>query len=142
MSKLTFYNKNNIISVRNDILILKEVLPVKLYGTENNEIIMKELGKRIQDMRISMDLTQTEMADQSGVALRTVARIENGESVKVESVLNVLRVLKVLPNIDLLLQEQILAPTEMVDYGRKRKRVSSKKKIQEKKTWVWGDEEG
>lgn len=113
---------------------------MKLYGTENNEIIMRELGKRIQDIRISMNLTQSEMADQSGVALRTVTRIENGESVKVESVLNVLRVLKVLPNLDLLLQEQILIPTEIVDYGKKHKRVSSKKKIQEKKAWIWGDE--
>lgn len=49
---------------------------MKLYGTENNEIIMKELGKRIQDTRISMNLTQSEMAEKSGVALRTVARIE------------------------------------------------------------------
>lgn len=113
---------------------------MKLSGTENNEIIMKELGKRIQDIRISMNLTQTEMADRSGVALRTVARIENGESVKVESVLNVLRVLKVLPNLELLLQEQVLVPTEIVDHGKKRKRVSAKKKTQEKKAWVWGDE--
>lgn len=113
---------------------------MKLYGTENNEIIMKELGKRIQDIRISMNLTQSEMADRSGVALRTVTRIENGESVKVESVLNVLRVLNGLPNLDLLLPEQILIPTEIVDYGKKRKRVSSKKKLMEKKAWVWGDE--
>lgn len=113
---------------------------MKLYGTENNEIIMKELGKRIQDIRISMNLKQSDMAEKSGVALRTIGRIENGESVKVESVLNVLRVLKVLPNLDLLLQEQVLMPTEIVDYGKKRKRVSSKETVEENKTWVWGDE--
>lgn len=113
---------------------------MKLYGTENNEIIMKELGKRIQDTRISMNLTQSEMAEQSGVALRTVARIENGESVKVENVLNVLRVLKALPNLELLIQEQILMPTELEDHGKKRKRVSTGKKSQENKKWTWGDE--
>lgn len=113
---------------------------MKLYGTENNEIIMKELGKRIQDMRISMNLTQSEMAEQSGVALRTIARIENGESVKVENVLNVLRILRVLPNLDLLIQEQVLTPTELVDYGKKRKRVSGRKKAPEEKKWTWGDE--
>lgn len=113
---------------------------MKLYGTENNEIIMKELGKRIQDIRISMNLTQSDMAEQSGVALRTVSRMENGESVKVESVLNVLRILKVLPNLDLLLQDQVLIPTEIVDCGKKRRRVSSKKKTMENKAWIWGDE--
>lgn len=114
---------------------------MKLLGTENNEVIMKELGKRIQDIRISMNLTQTELAEKSGIALRTVARIENGESVKVESVLDVFRVLNVLPNLDALIQEQTLIPTDVVDYGRKRRRVSSKQKIREKKEWIWGDEE-
>lgn len=114
---------------------------MKLLGTENNEAIMKELGKRIQDVRISMNLTQAELAKQAGIALRTMARIENGESVKVESVLNVFRVLKVLPNLEMLIQEQTWVPTDLIDYGKKRRRVSSKKKIAEKKEWIWGDEE-
>lgn len=113
---------------------------MKIHGTENNEIIMKELGKRIQDTRVSMNLTQSQIAEQSGVALRTITRIENGESVKVESLLNVLRILRVLPNLDLLIQEQVLMPTELVDYGKKRKRVSTRKNIPEKKKWTWGDE--
>lgn len=111
-----------------------------LYGNENNETIMRELGQRIKDNRIAMNLTQEEMADRSGVALRTVARIENGEGVKVESVLNILRVLGVLGNLNVLVQEQVLAPTEIVDIGKKRKRVTAARKKQEKSTWVWGDE--
>ncbi len=101
---------------------------------------MRELGKRIQDNRIAMNLTQAQMADRSGVALRTVARIENGESVKVESVLNILRVLGVLGNLNEMIQEQVLAPTEIIDIGKKRKRVTAAKKNQERSTWVWGDE--
>lgn len=113
---------------------------MKLDGNESNEIIMKELGQRMQDIRIAMNLTQAEMADRSGVALRTVARIENGESVKAESVLNILRVLGVLGNLDQLIQEQMIAPTEIIDIGKKRKRVTAAKKKQEKGTWMWGDE--
>ncbi len=113
---------------------------MKLYGTENNETIMQELGKRIQDIRISMNMTQAEMAERSGVALRTIARIEKGESVKVENVLNVLRVLQALPNLELLLKEQVLAPTDMVDHRKKRKRAASGKKSREDEVWVWGDE--
>ena len=113
---------------------------MRLDGTESNESIMKELGQRMQDIRIAMNLTQAEMADRSGVALRTVARIENGESVKVESVLNILRVLGVLENLDQMIQDQQLAPTEIIDVGKKRKRVTAAKKKQEKGTWIWGDE--
>lgn len=111
-----------------------------LYGDENNQMIMKELGQRIQESRIAMNLTQAQMAEQSGVALRTVARIEKGESVNVENVLNVLRVLGVLGNLNQLLQEQVIAPTELIDVGKKRRRASGKQKSQKRETWVWGDE--
>lgn len=37
-----------------------------LYGNESNETIMKELGQRLQDIRIAMNLTQTEMAERLG----------------------------------------------------------------------------
>lgn len=123
-----------------DTRIARGGLSVKLYGTENNETIMKELGKRMQGVRISMNIKQSEMAEESGVSLRTICRMEQGESVSVESVLNVLRVLKVLPNLDLLIQEQTLMPTEIVDYGKKRQRVSSKKAKRETMNWTWGDE--
>jgi len=113
---------------------------MRLYGNESNEIVMKELGQRIQDIRIAMNLTQAQMADRSGVGLRTVARIENGEGVKVESVLNILRVLGILGNLNELIQEQVLAPTQIIDIGKKRKRVTATKKKREKSTWVWGDE--
>ncbi len=111
-----------------------------LYGDESNQMIMKELGQRIQETRIAMHLTQAQMAEQSGVALRTVARIEKGESVNFENVLNILRVLGVLGNLNQLVQEQVLAPTEMIDVGKKRRRVSGKQRKEEKKAWVWGDE--
>lgn len=39
---------------------------------------MRELGQRIQDNRIAMNLTQAQMAERSVIALRTVVRSENG----------------------------------------------------------------
>lgn len=75
-----------------------------------------------------MNLTQAQMAERSGVALRTVARIEKGESVNVENVLNVLRVLGVLGNLNQLVQEQVLAPTELIDVGKKRRRASGSRR--------------
>ena len=60
---------------------------MKITGYENNAGIMAELGQRIKDTRIAMNYTQTEMEEQSGVALRTILRIEKGESVNFESIL-------------------------------------------------------
>ena len=40
-----------------------------------------ELQKRVKDLRIKQGLSQEELADKTGLSLRTIQRIENGESV-------------------------------------------------------------
>ena len=73
---------------------------MKIYGAENNEIIMKEIGIRIKDTRIAIDLTQKELAERAGISQRTIERIENGENIKVENIINVLRAMQLLRNLD------------------------------------------
>ena len=113
---------------------------MKITGYENNAGIMAELGQRIKDTRIAMNYTQIEMEEQSGVALRTILRIEKGESVNFESILNVLRVLGVLPNLELLLPEQTVRPTDLADQKPKRKRVTKSRMNSEADAWVWGED--
>lgn len=40
-----------------------------------------ELQKRVKDLRVNQGLSQEELADKSGLSLRTIQRIENGESI-------------------------------------------------------------
>ena len=63
---------------------------MKIYGTESNDYILKELGKRIQDIRISVTITQRELAERAGVSPSTMERIENGENVKIENIMSVI----------------------------------------------------
>lgn len=113
---------------------------MKITGYENNAGIMAELGQRIKDTRIAMNYTQIEMEEQSGVALRTILRIEKGESVNFESILNVLRVLGVLSNLELILPEQTVKPTDLADQKPKRKRVTKPRMNSEADVWVWGED--
>ena len=114
---------------------------MKLYGSENNKIILKELGQRIKDTRIKMSLTQAEFALKAGISSKTEARLEAGINVKIESLLNVLRVFGCLNNIDLLITEQELSPEQIFKKETKRKRISSKQKKESNKNIKWGDEE-
>ena len=52
---------------------------MKISANENEKAIMIELGTRIKDNRIAMNLTQTELAEKCGVSPSTETRIENGE---------------------------------------------------------------
>ena len=114
---------------------------MRLYGTENNQTILMELGRRIQDTRIAASLTQKELAERAGISLSTLVRLESGESARFEYVLNTLRALNLLSNIDLLVQEQEIRPSDLLDYGKKRKRVrTAPKENPLRKPWKWGDE--
>ncbi|MCD7956070.1 MAG: helix-turn-helix domain-containing protein [Lachnospiraceae bacterium] len=113
---------------------------MRITGYESNHTILIEVGQRIKDIRIAMNYTQTEMSERSGVALSTISRIERGESVNVENILNVLRVLSALENLELILPEQTVKPTDMADKKPKRQRVSRKRKEEFSSQWVWGED--
>lgn len=113
---------------------------MKLYGTESNETIRKELGTRLRDARIAMSMTQEEMAKKAGVSLSTLNRMENGSNVRLDYLLNVFRALNVAGNLDLLLPSQEITPEDLFFERKKRKRASVRKKKAHKGDWKWGDE--
>lgn len=111
---------------------------MKIQGNENNLYLLKELGNRIKDTRIALSMTRAELAVKSGVSLKTMERIESGENIKIENLLNVLRSLELLKNLDVLVPEQ-----ESLFYKEtkaKRYRASKSGKVAEDVTWKWGDE--
>ena len=71
------------------------------------EEILKELGERIKNARIKQNMTQNQLAKNSGIGKSTIERAENGESIQF---LNIIKILKVLHCIHLL--DMILPSTE------------------------------
>ncbi|MEE1314465.1 MAG: helix-turn-helix transcriptional regulator [Faecalimonas sp.] len=114
---------------------------MRIFGKENNEIILKEMGIRIKDIRIANEMTQKELAMRAGIAPRTVERIENGENVKVENILHILRAMNLLQNLENLVPEQNLRPTDLHDCRKKRVRATSRRQVDYLVDWKWGDEE-
>lgn len=114
---------------------------MKIFGTESNEQILKELGQRLKDTRIALSYTQKDMADRAGVSPKTIERIESGENVRIENLVNLLRAMNLLQNLEILVPEQTLLPTELRDYGKKRQRVASaREKEATNGTWQWGED--
>lgn len=115
---------------------------MKINGTENNHFILKELGRRIQDMRIASEVTQRKLAELAGVSYSTMQRIENGENIKIENILNVMRALSLLENLEILIPEQEILPTSIVDKAKRKQRVGRNGDTGiEKRDWKWGDEQ-
>ncbi len=109
-----------------------------------DEAILSEVGSRIARCRLDLQLTQAELAEQAGVAKRTVERVEAGASAQMSSVVRILRVLGLLPGLELLLPQNPPSPMDLLRRkGKQRQRASGKRQPgggAEAEPWSWGDD--
>ena len=90
--------------------------------------IMQEIGKRLKEYRLKKRYTQGELAKLAGISIFSVAQLERGNSVSISILLPVLRVLRLLNNLELLLPETGPGPVELLRLkGKIPVRIRSKK---------------
>ncbi len=65
-------------------------------NTSKTEAILSEIGARLTQQRLEAKLTQAGLAERAGVSKRTVERIEAGNSIQLSTMIQVLRVFKLL----------------------------------------------
>ncbi len=104
--------------------------------------VLAELGGRVAQVRIGLNLTQAELAREAGVGKRTLERLEAGEPTQSPTLIRVLRALGLLSNLELLVPEAVPRPREFVREQRGRPQRASKPAPNPPKggTWTWGDE--
>ena len=114
---------------------------MRISSSSGDDEIMVELGQRIVQLRISLGLSQESLAEQAGIAKRTMERLKNGMQVQSRSLIRVLRILGQLENLDLLIPPVQTSPMEALKHKKvARKRVSSPRKQSDPdKSWTWGD---
>lgn len=117
---------------------------------------IQEIGRQLEQLRLSKNLSQLAVASEAGVSRRTITRMEAGETVSLDTFVRVLKVYGVADRITALFPEHTVRPIERVKLGGKqRKRASSTKgaakkptidtSIQvsvaepEKELWSWAD---
>lgn len=112
---------------------------MKISGYDTNDVVLKELGKRIQDRRIDLNMTQSEVSKEASISMGTLSKLENGDNATLSSLISVLRVLRILDNINSLVAERKTNPLDTLALGHNRKRVRKSSTVNET-PWVWGDE--
>ena len=117
---------------------------MKFTEKSSDSAILEELGNRIAQYRLNRNLTQEDLAKEAGMSLRTLVRIEQGYPAQMPSIVRLLRVLRLLANMEALIPEPPVSPVQQLKMeGKKRKRASSKSAIPtSKQPWSWGESEG
>ncbi len=110
-----------------------------------DDAILAEIGERVARCRLDLQLTQADVAEQAGVAKRTVERIEAGASAQMSSMIRVFRVLDLLPGLDSMIPEAEPRPMDLLKRkGKVRQRASSRhrpaRSNQASEPWSWDDE--
>ncbi|HAT7522971.1 MAG: helix-turn-helix transcriptional regulator [Citrobacter koseri] len=75
------------------------------YQTMNNDEIVWSLCARIKETRISLSMTQQQLADRAQVGIATIKRIEKGAGLNLDTLISLLRALDKLHNLDAILFE-------------------------------------
>jgi transcriptional regulator with XRE-family HTH domain len=103
--------------------------------------ILQTLGERLARARIDLNLTQAALAEQSGVAKRTIERLESGEAAtQLSSFLRVCRALGLLERFELLLPEPLPSPmAQLKQHGRKRQRARGLTAPSPARKWTWAE---
>lgn len=104
-------------------------------------LIQSKIGEKLKAVRLKQNITQQALAEESGVSLSSVKKIEKGEIGSFDSLLRVMRTLGKLDVLLPLVEEEQLSPNEYYELVQKagihqRKRAAGKTN-KEKEGQAW-----
>ena len=107
-----------------------------------DDAILAEIGQRIARRRLDLQLTQAAVAEQAGVAKRTLERLEAGHSMQMSNLIRILRVLDELPGLDRMLPEAGPRPMDLLKRkGKPRQRAPRGRRLdQPGAPWTWDED--
>lgn len=108
------------------------------FSTASSEVIVDSLCKRLDEIRLSQNVSQAALAKEAGVSRSTMTRMADGQAISLDSFVRVMTSLGLRDHLAALLPDPSVRPVERVQFdGRERKRAS--RKTNAATTWTWGD---
>ena len=105
-----------------------------------SEQIEAALCKRLENLRLSRNITQVQLAEEAGISPRTIGRFEKGQGVSFNTFIRVLTALGIQQNLETLLPDPTVRPIERIGIsGGERKRARPGQSNAEPAIWSWGD---
>lgn len=119
---------------------------MKTADSATDEALLEFIGARLARVRLSHNLTQQEVAEQAGLGVRTVQRLEAGAAAtQLSGFIRICRVLGLADSLEQLVPEPPVSPiVQLKLQGRKRQRATGTRSSEAppaKVQWTWGETE-
>ncbi|MDP5052153.1 MAG: helix-turn-helix domain-containing protein [Congregibacter sp.] len=110
------------------------------FSTAPSDAIIEALCQRLDDIRLSRNISQADLANEAGVSRSTMTRLADGQTISLDSFVRVMMALKLTDHLAALLPDPGIRPVERVQLsGTERQRAS--RKTHQSSEWTWGDDE-
>lgn len=103
--------------------------------------IQTEIGSRLARLRLSRNVTQSMLAKDAGIGVRTLRRLEAGEPSTLDTFLRIALALDLGDAILGALPTSQIRPIERVSRrGSERRRARPRQQTRQQPDWTWGDD--
>ena len=93
-----------------------------------DKAITKEIGRRLNSLRLKRNVSQSELAERAGLSLKAIQNAENGDS-KLITYIKILRELDSLDTLESFIPEVKISPMQVAKMaGKVRERATGKRK--------------
>lgn len=98
------------------------------WSEQSDSFLMKTIGGFIQKHRLNQNKSQNQVATSAGISRSTLSLLERGEKVRIDSLLQVLRVLDLLYVMNVFKIEDQISPLEYAKLQKKKRKQASPNK--------------
>jgi transcriptional regulator with XRE-family HTH domain len=111
------------------------------FSIATSEQIETTICTQLENIRLVRNLTQVQLAEVSGLGVRTIKRLEKGQGVSFDTFIRIMIALGLQDNLKTLLPDPRIRPIDRVNMdGSERKRARPIQSENDNSTWAWGDE--
>ena len=94
------------------------------YHNYSDKEIIRKCGLKLKSLRLGANLSQTELAQKTGMSRSSIAEIEKGRNFSIASLIAISRVVQILDEFDFFLKEEEyeLSPMEIYERVKRKKK--------------------
>lgn len=99
----------------------------------SDKALLEQIGQFVQWHRLNQNHSQDHVAEAAGISRSTLSLLERGEKVRIDTLIQVLRVLDLLYIMDVFKVKEQISPLEYAKLQKKQRKQASPKKTDNKK---------